>query len=63
VESNPNRTPAREIPGHHKPKSDKFVAKSPKSPKSGKSPGSEIISMADESLQELKTQLMAEKLS
>jgi hypothetical protein len=63
VESNPNRTPARDIPGHHKPKSDKFVAKSPKSPKSAKSPGSEIIGMADESLQELKISLLAEKMT
>ena len=59
--SNLNATPAREIPGHHKPKSDRFVAKSPKSPKSPNSPGSEILSLTDDTLRQLKISLIAEK--
>ena len=57
---------ATPIPGHHRAKSDKSAAKSPKSPTflgkspttSGKSPSSELVSMSDQSLHQLKMALL-----
>jgi len=65
-------TPSKPIPGHHRAKHEKSAAKSPRSPKSpgplskspgplSKSPHSDLVSLTDRSLQDLKISLLAEK--
>jgi len=66
---NSSCTPAKPIPGHHRSKSERSAMKSPKASSSlGKSPNSlskspfnDLVSLSDESLQNLKTALLDDK--